>query len=171
MSQANCLLTAGYTLGCLDNSGGIKKLYLANWDSDVEYTESSSVITAITSGNTYYSFDVVRETAGVNETITTSIENGTVFYEQNLSVVFNKMTTTLRDQILLLAKATTTAIVEDLNGTYWLLGEVSGLNLSEGTSGTGVALADRNGYAITLQGREPESMKEIQYAAFSGLIS
>lgn len=171
MAQTNCLLSAGYTLGCLDNAGGVKKVWIGNWSSDIAYTkDSDNIITVITSGNTLYGFEVTRETCGVNENITVSVENGSVFYEQNLSLVFNKMDADIRNQILLLAKATTTAIVQDANDNYWLVGEDQGLNVNSGTAGTGLLLGDRNGYSLTLQGKESQSISKINYSAFTSYI-
>lgn len=171
MATTNCLINAGYSLGCLDNTGSIKSVYLANWDSDTSYgVGTDGTITGITSGNTYYKFDVVKETAGLVENITSNIQNGVILYSQELSLVFNKMSAALRNQILLIARANTTAIIEDQNGNYWMCGKVNALNLSTGTAGTGVAMLDRNGYALTLTGMEPELATPIIYSGFSSLI-
>lgn len=171
MAQTNCLISAGYTLGCKDNTGSIKSVYLGNWSSNTTYAEKTDgTITGTTSGSTVYKFDVVKQTAGLNETINASTENGTVFYQQELALVFNKMSADLRNQILLIAKATTVAIIEDQNGNYWLLGRVNGMDLTTGTAGTGVAYGDRNGYALTLTGMEPELASPIEFAAFSAQI-
>ena len=171
MAQTNCLISGGYTLGCLDNIGGVQEVYLANWSSDVEYESSvDNTITGITSGSTYYKFETPKQTAGLTETPNVSVENGTVFYNQELSLVLNKMEAELRNQVLLITRATTTIIVKDQNGNYWLIGKQNGSNVSGGAHGTGLAYGDRNGYSLVISAMEPESVHPIDYAGFSALI-
>jgi hypothetical protein len=57
------------------------------------------------------------------------------------------------------------AIVTDRNGNYWLLGSRNGLELTTGTSQTGTAMGDRNGYDVTFTG-----MEEIPMLSVSGSI-
>ena len=171
MAQTNCLITAGYTIGCLDNTGGAQEIYIANWTSDASYDlDVDDTITGVTSGNTYYKFETPKQTAGLVETPNVSVENGTVFYNQDVTLVLNKMEADLRNQILLITRATTTIILKDQNGNYWLVGKQNGANVSGGAHGTGTAYGDRNGYSLTLTSMEPELAHPIDYAAFSAMI-
>ena len=98
-------LTAGFTLDCNDSNGGIDKIFIANGPVQ-SITQSSGTISAITVGGAalvpgdFFDFDVPRQTSSFTETINVSQENGTVYYDQALTMIFNKMEAAKRDQIL-----------------------------------------------------------------------
>ena len=119
-------LTAGFTLDCNDSNGGIDKIFIANGPVE-SITESNGTITAITVGGSaltpsdFFDFEVPRQTSSFTETINVSQENGTVFYDQALTMIFNKMEASKRDQILLMAQATDMVVVfKDNNDKYFL---------------------------------------------------
>ena len=173
MAQTNCTLDAGYELGCINSAGGLKSIYIGNWSSDIEYTEDAdNVITGITAGITaLYKYDLVAETAGISENIMVSRENGTIYFEQNISLIINELAATLRNQVLLLAAATIVIIAEDLNGNFFTVGKERGANVLDGTSGTGILIGDRSGTALNFQAKESKSMHFIEFSAFSSLIA
>ena len=118
-------LTAGFTLDCNDAQGGIEKLFIANGPVE-SITEAAGVITAITVGGnalapaSFFVFETPRQTSSLTETITPSQENGTVTYDQQLTMIFNKMSATKRNQILLMAEATNmVCVAKDNDGKYW----------------------------------------------------
>jgi len=100
-----------------------------------------------------------------------TIENGTVVYNQELLVTINKMNTSMRNEILLLGKNTLIAVVEDQNGVYWLLGRYNGLDITTGTASSGLAQADRNGYQLTFTGGEKELAPTVSSGIIAGLTS
>jgi len=75
------------------------------------------------------SSQLVKQTSSLTENITASVENGTVFYAQELSIILNKLQASTRNEILLLAKNNLLAVVQDGNDKYWLLGKVNGADL------------------------------------------
>ena len=165
MSCSN--LTAGFTLDCNDSQGGIEKLFIANGPVE-SITESAGVITAITVGGSalvpadFFEFKTPRQTSSLTETTTASQENGTVTYEQALIMVFNKMEADKRNQLLLMAEATSMVVVaKDNNGKYWSIGIERGAYLSTASSTSGVAYGDRNGYEITVNGMEKAPIFEV----------
>ena len=168
-----CALTQGYTFDCKDNIGGLKSVWFIGYNDVASVTEASGVITAITkaSGKVFYKYQLVRNTASFTENIAGSIENGTVVYNQELLIVINKMQTSMRNEMLLLAKNNMMAVVEDQNGRYWLAGRFNGLDLLTGSVSTGLAQADRNGYSFTFSGGEKESAPEVQSAVISTLTT
>ncbi len=107
----------------------------------------------------------------ITETITASVENGTVFYAQELSIVLNKLQANTRNEILLLAKNTLMAVVQDANDKYWLVGRYTGLDVTGGTSATGTAQGDRSGYTLTFSGGEKELAPEVNSGIIAGLTS
>jgi hypothetical protein len=160
-------LTAGFTLDCNDSNGGIDKIFIANGPVE-SISETSGVVTAITVGGSalapsdFFEFEVPRQTSSATETITVSQENGTVFYDQALTMVFNKMEAEKRNQILLMAEATSMVVVfKDNNGKFFSIGLERGAYTSAGTATSGTAYGDRSGYEITISGQETAPMYEI----------
>jgi hypothetical protein len=96
------------------------------------------------------------------ETPEISQENGTLFFQQDLTVIFNKMTVEKRNQILLMAQATDMVVVyKDNTGKFWSVGLKKGAFVSAGSATSGTAYGDRNGYEITISGMERESTYEV----------
>lgn len=156
--MANCALTSDYLFDCSSSSGGLGlQMWLIELGNIVSLGESSGTITAITKVATkiFRKYQLVRETALEEETITGNVQNGTVFFAQKLNVIINKQSVAVRNEILLLATNNLVAIVQDNNGTYRLLGRTLGLRLNDGSASSGTALGDRNGYALNFTGTEP----------------
>lgn len=160
-------LTAGFTLDCNDSNGGVEKIFIANGPVQ-SITESAGVVTAITVGGAaltpsdFFEFEVPRQTSSFTETHTVSQENGTLFYDQALTAVFNKMEATKRNELLLMGQATNMVVVfKDNNGKYWSVGLERGAYMTSGTSTSGTAYGDRNGYEIVISGTEVEPSYEI----------
>jgi hypothetical protein len=160
-------LTAGFLDLCNDSTGGIQKIFLANGPVE-SITESAGTITAITVGGSalapadFFTFETPRQTSSITETTTVSQENGTLFFDQQLTMVFNKMEAAKRDQLLLMAQATTMVVVaKDGNGKYWSIGAERGAFMVSGSATSGVAYGDRNGYEIVLGGLEQSPIFEV----------
>lgn len=147
-----CALTSGYTLDCRDSVGGVIELYFIEAGNVTNINEASGNVTAITkaSGKVFRKYEQEQDTAFFVENLNSNVQNGTIFYQQELTLVINKMATALRNELLLLIKNRLVAIAKDANGTYWLLGKTRFLHATAGNSGTGTASADRNGYTFTL---------------------
>lgn len=163
----SCNITAGFTLDCNDSNGGIDKIFIANGPVQ-SITEAAGTITAITVGGSaltpsdFFEFEVPRQTSSFTETINVSNENGTVFYDQALTMIFNKMEATKRDQILLLSQNNEMVVVfKDNNGKYFSVGVERGAYMTAGTSVSGVAYGDRNGYELTISGMEEQPAFEV----------
>jgi hypothetical protein len=168
-----CALTQGYTLDCKDSLGGIKAMWVINHANVTAVTEASGIVSAITkaASKVFYKYELVKNTGSLTETITTSVENGTVFYAQELSIVLNKLQANTRNEILLLAQSTLMVVVQDANDKYWLLGRFTGLDVTGGTSATGTAQGDRNGYTLTFTGGEKQLAPEVNSGIIAGLTS
>ena len=164
-----CDITSGFTLGCRDNSGGIKNIYILS-GSIAGITEASEgLISDISGSGTFYKFELTKNTGYITETPTPSLENGTVFYDQSLNVAFHKLQSSLRNQVKVLAQNPNLKIIVETNngvespytGRYFLVGRYRGATLSAGSATSGTAFGDANQYALTFQGLEPEPMDEI----------
>ena len=144
---------AGIVRDCNPNMGGLRSVYLANFADVDSITVTSSVVTAITmvSSKKFYKYEFVRNTASMSSNYAVNAENGTTYVETDLLMVFNRMDTTKRLEIVALAQGELVAIVEDNNGNMWYLGHDEPLTLNAGDGLTGTARADRNGYSVTLR--------------------
>jgi hypothetical protein len=167
MSQTNCLLQNGYTLSCRDSIGGIRRAFIGNFDTDAVYTlDADDRITGFTGSTvSYYTFEQEMEVGEFNQAGAYSTENGTVFFTQDLSLMFHKNDADLRNQLLVLSQANMSVIVEDQRGEYWLIGYANGVRATAGAMNTGRAYGDMNGVTITLQGKEPEPAHNISATA------
>ena len=149
---------AGIVRDCNPNMGGLRSVYLANFADVDSLTVTSSVVTAITmvSSKKFYKYEFVRNTASMSSNYAVNAENGTTYVETDLLMVFNRMDTTKRLEIVALAQGELVAIVEDNNGNMWYLGYDEPLTLNAGDGLTGTARADRNGYSVTLRDNSRE---------------
>jgi len=162
-----CDITQGFTLDCSDSNAGLDKIFIANGPVQ-SITETAGTITAITVGGSaltpsdFFEFEVPRQTSSFVEQINVSNENGTVFYDQALTMVFNKMEASKRDQILLMAQNNEMVVVfKDNNAKYFSVGIERGAYMTAGTSTSGVAYGDRNGYELTISGMEASPSFEV----------
>ena len=162
-----CNITAGVTLDCVDQNGGIEKIFIANGPAE-SFTESAGTITAITVGGSaltpsdFFEFEVPRQTSSFTETINVSQENGTLFYDQALTMILNKRDAAVRDQILLLSQNNEMVVVfKDNNGKYWSVGVARGAYMTAGTNVSGVAYGDRSGSELTFSSMEEQPSFEV----------
>lgn len=158
-----CNLTGGIVLGCRDNVGGLKTMWITDYDNILSITQSTGdTITAISGTGTFYEFQLIRTTSQLTETVNASLENGTVFYGGEVVTYFNKLEQSKRNILKTLAQSQRLAIcVEDNNGQFFYLGQTYGCYVSAGTSVTGLAMGDKNGYNITFGYLEPNPMNEL----------
>lgn len=154
----SCLLTQWFDLDCNDSIGGIEEIYVLENVSIDAITEVSGVVTAITTvgSKKFNRYRLKDEVGSMQAPVNHNQQNGTTFFEQTVIFNLNKLTTTKRNELLLLAQANTVVIVKDMNGLYWLCGKTRGLYPSAGDFGTGTAAGDFNGVSMTLMAREKE---------------
>lgn len=163
-----CDITSGFELGCRDNTGGIKNLYILSGSIASITDASEGLIESISGSGEFYQYELFRQTSDFSEAINATPENGTVFYEQTVNATFFKLQSATRNQIRVLAKNPDLKIIVETNngsqdnvGRYWLLGEENGAQLLSGTGATGTAFGDLNGYTLTFTGQEPEPASEL----------
>jgi len=156
----SCNLTLGRLEPCKDKVGGLKAVYFINYQPLEVTNGSDGEITDITEADgttepTGYKYDL-RGTNSFEETINASRENGTVFFEQVLSLQLKGLTKEMHKQLKLMAYGRPHVIVEDNNGAYWMMGLEHGCEVTGGTVATGAAMGDLYGYTITLTAQEKE---------------
>ncbi len=177
----SCLLTSGIAKGCRDNSGGLKRVLITNKSNvsalapvqgAVGSPADEGIITEITmeEGTYFYEFIPTKMSSNWVENIQSNVQNGTIGYEQVLTLIFGKNEAAKRNQIKLMGQAEMVAIVEDYNNKYFYLGEINGMELSGGSSASGTALTDLNGWNITLTGMEHEPAREVDGSIIDALL-
>jgi len=167
-----CNIIEGITLDCRQGAGGVKKIYLTEFANVSTITSSSGSVSAITmvSGKKFWTIELELEDAQFDENATVSIENGTTFYEQTLVFSVYKMTAKNRNIVRLLTQNRLMVIVQDADDVYHLAGETRALHLTASATSTGKAMGDKNGYSITLTGKEPLPCNKVNSGVISGII-
>jgi len=153
----SCDLDSGRAVLCKDQVGGIKSVFIGNYVDMLAGTEwdaeTSDTVTAIAT-QTFYRFDVRPETSSLTITYNSDPANGTTFFEQALSLTFQRLDATDIADIRTLCAGRPNIWVEDNNLNVWLIGAEFGCNVSGGNLVTGTAFGDLTGYTIDFTGRE-----------------
>lgn len=153
-----CALTQGYTRDCADSYGGVNVIYVMEFDNATTITASAGIVTGITkaTGKVFRKYELVAHTAEGDEVNTRSREMGTNEVKQTLKFPINKMTVSVRNELMILREQRLLFVFVDENGLGWLYGKDYGLNMATASAKTGVKLADRNGYELVFEGEEKE---------------
>jgi hypothetical protein len=170
-------LTGAIAKSCDTNTGGIKKMYIADFGNVTAITTSGTPakISAITmaAATKFYDFAFNRNTSSFEEVVNVNLENGSTFFGQTVSLELARRETAKRDAIekLVAGQKQLMVIVLDSNGIYWLFGKAEGAYATEITGGSGVAKADKNGYSIKLTAEEPAQAFEVDSTIISAIIT
>ena len=162
-----CELTKGRGLDCRDVMGGIKFVYFVQHE-DSTVAETAGAVSDLDLTTNLMRYSLPRATGSFVETIQPSSENGTVFYEPSVNIKLHKLSVGDRNELKLLAQNRLLMFVQtnvkDSNGKdiIWCLGRNNGMELSAGTSATGAAFGDMNGYDLTFTGAEEEPALYVQ---------
>lgn len=149
-----CIIATGRALPCKEVVGGITKVFFSNQGAVGKATITAGKISAFTPSTfDLYQFDV-KSASGLEQTITTSTDNGTTFFTQTLTLVLTKLDPLTNELLDKLIKTRPTAFILDNNGNYLTIGLTRGCEVN-GTISTGVALGDMNGYSLTITAEEP----------------
>ena len=161
-----CSLTlTGRSLPCRDALGGVKKVWFGQWSDGIWNAvaadgeiENSSIALEL------YDYVSPKNTSSLTQTVNASVENGTVFYSQVLSLVCNKPVAADVIEIQNLAKGRLAVVVQDMNDNYFVLGHIRGAELSGGSIATGTALGDLNGFTLEFTAEEAIPAPFLDYA-------
>jgi hypothetical protein len=167
-----CALTQGYSItDCKGGAGGVREVYLMELGNMSSYTETAGVITDITkaSGKRFWKYEQIKETSYGKETPNGNEQNQTIFYQQEVGVILNKMQSATRNEILLIAQNLLVVVIKDNNDKFWMYGQVNGLSLTGGEFGTGTAMGDRNGYSLVFTGMETSPAIEVDSTTAAAL--
>jgi len=169
-------ITAGRLEVDKSSSGGLLAVYFINNGDmtgvtyDVTDTDAIATVTGTPSA---FKFDL-KGANSLDQTIVSSRENGTTFYEQNLKLTLKKLTQKDHKELKLLTYGMPKVVVEDNNGNFFLCGLKRGMEVTGGTIVTGTNLGDLSGYTLELKGEEPIAANFIDNtlsgAGFTGVV-
>lgn len=171
-----CDLIGGVALACRDGVGGVLevkvKIHQGYDTAAANFTETSGVV-AIASGSRsgWYTYNLEKETASLTEKTTVNQPNGTVFSEQDLKIVFNKLSAQIRNEIKVLAQNRLVFAVKDLNDVIHLVGTYYGADMVDSTANTGTARGDRSGYEVNFKAKEKHQILTISEATYDTLVT
>lgn len=168
------LLNGGITKSCDNNSGGLDKIYIADFPLVSSYVEANGEITAITMSGTasFFEFEFNRNTSSYTEEVNIDLANGTTFFTQTVNLVLSRREKTKREalQKLIAGQKELFIIVKDSNGLYWAFGKDEGAIVTAITGGSGVQKADANNYTISFVAEERQSAPEVDGSIIAGLL-
>lgn len=153
-----CDLGAGRGVLCKDVVGGLDAVYFINYDEVTGYTydtTNTDVIETITGGGTINAYKYeLKGNSSFEQTINSSTDNGTTFFEQVLNLTLKKQDLATHKEVKLLAFGRPRVVVKDHNDNYFVCGLNWGAEVTGGTISTGAAMGDLSGYTLTLTAME-----------------
>jgi hypothetical protein len=169
-----CDLTKGRKEPCKDVVGGLKAVYFTDFGDYGTVTQTDDEITDMDGTFTAYKYEL-KGNSSFEQTITSSRENGTTFFEQTLNLTLKKLSKEDNKELKLLAYGRPHVAVEDYNGNVFVMGLEHGAEVTGGTISTGAAMGDLSGYTLTLSAQElkPANFVDSPIAAdpFDGMAS
>jgi hypothetical protein len=141
---------------CLNNSGGIFKVYINQQDNIDGFTLDSAPnawtidsITLVGGGDLYTEFEIRRNTGSYTEDAAIDLVNGSSYVTATISLMFHRRDQAKSQAIKVLGAGQQylNAIIQDANGLYWYFPY---LQLSAVGEGSGTARADGSKYSVTL---------------------
>lgn len=152
-----CNLTLGRKEPCKDVVGGIKKIYLINFEP-LTLTEVSGEVTDIADAAGTADVDAVvyevRHASSLTSNINSSRETGTTFFESTLELTFKKLSQEDNAELAIMAHGRPHIVVVDNNDNRMIVGHEYGCEVTGGTLVTGNAMGDLSGYTLTFTAQE-----------------
>lgn len=169
-------LTAASAKNCENNSGGINRIFIADYANASSITTSGTPaeVTGITMATaSFYEFATNKNVCNFTEEVNIDMTNGTTFFNQVVTLVLNRRETAKRDAIekLIAGQKQLLIIVLDSNGLYWLFGKEEGSYVTAITGGSGTSKSDANSYTITFTAMEPQQAWEVDATIISGITT
>ena len=162
---------------CLNNSGGIFKVYINQQDNIDEFTLDSAPnswtidsITLIGGGDLYTEFEIRRNTGSYTEDAAIDLVNGSSYVTATISLMFHRRDQAKSQAIKVLGAGQQylNAIIQDANGKYWYFPY---LQLSAVGEGSGTARADGSKYSVTLIAENDFLAYEVDSTIIAALLA
>ena len=142
----SCDLTTGRLFACKDAIGGVKEILWAPWNSVTFDALVAGELSDILSSFTFYRWQIARNSVTSDQDVQSSMKNGTVFYQQNLSFNLQKIEAVINDEMRRAWQNRLLILVRDNNDNWHVMGYQGGAEVNGGGVKTGTAVGDMNGY-------------------------
>jgi hypothetical protein len=169
-----CLLTQGYTFtGCKGGISGIDEVRITEFDNVTAYTLTAGVITAITmSGVTKFRKYILDKEMGMDsDDLTFTPGTGTITYAHKVDFTIKGQTTSVKNELALVAQNVLMIMTKRRNGTYWMFGITKGMDLVTATSGTSKESAGFTGHNLSFIGLEPAFAYEVDASIVAAITA
>lgn len=162
---------------------GLEKVYMiafvdlgphaSSTTGDVYTTASNGTVNAIQTDSTknFVEIGLLKNTAGLNETLTKDPTKGIAFFTQTLSLVLGDVTIENKGFIENVLNQPVAVIIKSRTGKYFAAGLNGLLELKTAEGGTGVAESDLIGYTLTFEGLSLTTMQLVEPSIITDLIS
>ena len=117
---SSCQLSSCIELGCIGSVGGIKTVYATTAPITGITYNSSNQITGITGNGVIYQYEIEKQTSSLTETFNNSLETGTLFYNQDAVLAFNKIDIDKRNQMRIVISSYSLRITM-VTSTSWVV--------------------------------------------------
>ena len=169
-----CDMIAGYNdRTCTNGKGGIKSVLLfplGNMTSGIILPGANEITTLTVSGEVFL-YKLKSNLSSYTAPIKVDKNNGTLWYEQSLSMIIASDNKELRSEIHLLAQNEVVCLVENADGTIVALGFGEGLQIADANEYTsGVLKSDRRGHVIVLNGMENDEVPDVDPSLYQTLL-
>lgn len=151
-----CDISNGRLEACKDTVSGLDAIYFINYGinypTDVTI-DVDGVITAVAGVTDLYKWEL-KGANSFEQTIQTSRDNGTTFFEQTVVAQFKSLQIDTHKTVKLLAYGRPHIVVRARSGNFFLAGLERGCDVTAGTISNGTAMGDFSGYNLTFTGME-----------------
>lgn len=160
----SCDIANGRVEACKDAISGLLNIYFINYGDLPSISASNPVYgTGVNTDviNTWqpdaqlslYKYEL-KGANGFDQTIQTSRDNGTTFFEQVLTVQLKKQDPATHKNVKLLAYGRPRIVIETRDHQFFLAGLEQGCDVTAGNVSSGQAMNDFNGYNLTFTAME-----------------
>ena len=171
----SCNMTTGYNdRTCTNGKGGIKSVLLFPLGavSGAIVSPITNELTAMTVTGETFLYKLKSNLSSYTAPVRVDKNNGTLWYEHELSMILASDSKELRAEIHLLAQNECVCLVENADGTIVALGLGEGLQVADANEYTsGVIKSDRKGHVIVMRGMENDEVPDVDATLYTSLLS
>ena len=149
-------ISAAVERNCNNNVGGLKHIYIADYENFTEYTdtEDDGVIDSITmaSSSQFFDFYFAKNSAMYEENLVQNLEIGSTYFEQKVAFSVPYRDETRRESIreLVSGQKKLMVLLQDNNNIWWLYFVEEGGIVTTLTGGSAASKGELNGYALEI---------------------
>lgn len=162
------------TSDCFASKGGIRKVYIANFDDveDIALNSAETQVTAFTmaSGKTFSTYELRKNVGSFTSTLNVDNAAGSNYVSTEIVLQFNKMEIQKWIEMKALSLAETRIVVEDCNGEYWLCGKDEPCAATSGSGQSGQNKTDGNFYQLAITAEDDTFPVNVAKSAIEAVI-